>query len=294
MQSVLTLVAGKNQEIEDKHLNMALSALSLPPEHQDWLAPEKALDIYFRGPASREAEEKVYAQLAGEEIDVFFQDARSRRKKLLIADMDSTIVQEESLDELAGAMGLKDRIAPITARAMRGELDFKEALRERVAMLRGLSVAELEKTVSRLTYTSGARELVQTMKANGGYCVLVSGGFETFTSAVAEKIGFDAHYGNKLVIKDDVLTGEVEDPILDRHSKLAILQDISRDKSISLDATMAVGDGANDLLMLGAAGAGVAYHGKPAVQEKSRYKANSADLSALLYMQGYRVSDLLA
>jgi phosphoserine phosphatase len=227
-------------------------------------------------------------------IDVFCTPAHGRRKSLLIADMDSTIVTGETLDELADFAGLKVRIAAITARAMNGELDFKAALRERVAMLRGLSLDALERTWERVHLTPGARELVATMRAHGAYAALVSGGFSFFTSRVAALCGFDEHRSNVLLDDGAALTGEVAEPILDRDTKLDTLTQLAATRGLPLDAAVTVGDGANDLDMIQAAGLGVAFRAKPVVAAAARIRVDHADLRALLFAQGYRADEIVS
>jgi phosphoserine phosphatase len=212
---------------------------------------------------------------------------------LLVADMDSTIVTGETLDELADFAGLKPRIAEITARAMNGELDFKAALRERVGMLKGLPIAALEQTWQRIRLTPGARELVATMRAHGAFAVLVSGGFSFFTSRVAALCGLDQHRSNVLMDDGSVLTGRVAEPILDRDTKLATLIQLAAERGLPLSATLAVGDGANDLDMLRAAGLGVAFRAKPIVAAAADARVDHTDLRALLFAQGYRASDIV-
>lgn len=236
----------------------------------------------------------VRAALAGEAVDAITQPAAGRRKRLLIADMDSTIVTGETLDELADFAGLKDRIAAITARAMNGELDFKAALRERVAMLKGLPVAALQQTWQRVRLTQGARELVATMRAHGAVTALVSGGFTFFTGRVAALVGFDLHRSNVLLDDGAALTGAVAEPILDRHAKVATLRELAARDGLGLEAALAVGDGANDLDMLREAGLGVAFHAKPIVAAAARARVDHADLRALLFAQGYRVKEFVA
>jgi len=226
-------------------------------------------------------------------IDVITVKVRGRRKALLIADMDSTIITGETLDELAGFAGLGERIAAITRRAMNGELDFKAALRERVAMLKGLPLDTLEKTWRRVRLTPGARELVATMRARGALTALVSGGFSFFTGKVAAELGFDAHRSNTLLDDGVGLTGQVAEPILDRDSKLAALTELAGQRGLKLSATLAVGDGANDLAMIRAAGLGVAFHAKPIVAAEARAKVDHADLRALLFAQGYPASEFV-
>lgn len=235
----------------------------------------------------------VRAALDGAAIDAIATPAACRRKRLLIADMDSTIVTGETLDELADFAGLKDRIAAITARAMNGELDFKAALRERVAMLKGLPVYALERTWQRVRLTPGARELVATMRAHDAYTALVSGGFSFFTSRVAALCGFDMHRSNMLLDDGAALTGLVAEPILDRDTKLATLTGLAGERGLEPSATLAVGDGANDLDMLRAAGLGVAFHAKPIVAAEARARVDHADLRALLFAQGYRGEEIV-
>ncbi|HET7880757.1 MAG TPA: phosphoserine phosphatase SerB [Acetobacteraceae bacterium] len=235
----------------------------------------------------------VRAALDGAAIDAIVTPAVGRRKQLLIGDMDSTIVTGETLDELADFAGLKERIAAITARAMNGELDFKAALRERVAMLRGLPLEALERTWERVRLTPGARELVATMRAHGACAALVSGGFTFFTGRVAALCGFDLHRSNTLLDDGAALTGQVAEPILDRDTKLATLTALAADRGLPLSATLAVGDGANDLDMLRAAGLGVAFHAKPTVAAAAQVRVDHADLRALLFVQGYRADEFV-
>jgi phosphoserine phosphatase len=255
-----------------------------------WLSPGEAAEIPVSGVPDIA---KIRAALDDAPIDIIATPADGRSKSLLVADMDSTIVTGETLDELADFAGLKDRIAAITARAMNGELDFKAALRERVAMLRGLPVDALERTWKRVRLTPGARELVATMRAHGAYTVLVSGGFSFFTSRVAALCGFDEHRSNILLDDGAVLTGEVAEPILDRDTKLHTLTQLAADRALPLQATLAVGDGANDLDMLRAAGLGVAYRAKPVVAATARARVDHADLRALLFAQGYRAEQFV-
>jgi phosphoserine phosphatase len=254
------------------------------------LSPGEAVDLVLdTAPDLTE----VRAALDGATVDAVAQTVQGRRKRLLIADMDSTIVTGETLDELADFAGLKERIAAITARAMNGELDFKAALRERVAMLKGLPVAALEQTWQRVRLTPGARELVATMRANGAVTALVSGGFSFFTGRVAVLVGFDLHRSNVLLDDGAVLTGAVAEPILDRHAKVATLRELAARDGLGLEATLAVGDGANDLDMLREAGLGVAFHAKPIVAAAAQARVDHADLRALLFAQGYRVCEFV-
>ncbi len=254
------------------------------------LSPREAADLV---PPAAPDMDAVRAALDGAAIDAIATDAATRRKHLLVADMDSTIVTGETLDELADFAGLKPRIAAITARAMNGELDFKAALRERVAMLRGLPIDALERTWERVRLTPGACELVATMRAHGAHTALVSGGFSFFTGRVAALCGFDLYRSNALLDDGAVLTGFVAEPILDRDTKLATLTSLAAEHSVPLSATLAVGDGANDLDMLCAAGLGVAFRAKPIVAAAARARVDHADLRALLFAQGYRAAEFV-
>jgi phosphoserine phosphatase len=223
-------------------------------------------------------------------VDWIVTRARGRRKGLLVADMDSTIVTSETLDELAAHAGLKAEIEAITRRSMNGEIDFAEALRARVAMLRGLRLDALEKTWEKTQLMPGARELVATMRAHNALTALVSGGFTFFTEKVAAAVGFDQHYANGLMHDGSALLGTVEEPILDRDAKKATLLRLAEERGLKLAATLAVGDGANDLAMLAAAGLGIAYHAKPIVAREARARVDHGNLRAVLFAQGYPAS----
>jgi phosphoserine phosphatase len=254
------------------------------------LSPGEAADIPLTAVPDMDV---VRAALDDAQIDAIVTMAEGRRKSLLIADMDSTIVTGETLDELADFAGLKERISAITARAMNGELDFKAALRERVAMLRGLPLDALDKTWPRVRLTAGARELVATMRAHGAYTALVSGGFTFFTGRVAALVGFDMHRSNVLLDDGATLTGRVAEPILDRNSKLETLTRLATERGLQMSATLAVGDGANDLDMIRAAGLGVAFRAKPIVAAEARARVDHANLRALLFAQGYRQEEII-
>jgi phosphoserine phosphatase len=255
------------------------------------LSPGEAADIPL---ATAPDMDTVRAALDGAPIDAIATMAEGRRKSLLIADMDSTIVTGETLDELADFAGLKERISAITARAMNGELDFKAALRERVAMLRGLPLDALDKTWQRVRLTPGARELVATMRAHGAYTALVSGGFTFFTGRVAALVGFDMHRSNVLLDDGAALAGHVAEPILDRDSKLETLIRLVAKRGLPMSATLAVGDGANDLDMIRTAGLGVAFRAKPIVASEARARIDHGDLRALLFAQGYRADEIVS
>ena len=251
-----------------------------------WLNPAVAAE--FSLPAQPDNFWTVWQDLQGLKIDLCIQPTLGRRKKMLIADMDSTMIEQECIDELADEAGYGPRVAAITARAMNGELDFEDALRERVALLRGLPEQVIADVIAhRITLMSGGPTLIATMRANGAYTALVSGGFTAFTSAIAAKLGFDENRANTLLIENGVLTGAVADPILGRAAKVEALHDISARLGFTPDQAIAVGDGANDLGMLSLAGAGVALHAKPSVQAECKLRINHGDLTALLYLQGY-------
>lgn len=254
------------------------------------LAPGIAAEIGFeaegRGP--EEVTQALRAALDGEPVDVVVQAGGPRRKRLFLADMDSTMIAQECIDELADFVGLKGEVAGITERAMRGEIAFEPALRERVALLKGLRVGVVDRIIAeRITLTPGGRTLVATLRAHGAYTCLVSGGFTLFTGQVAAAIGFDEHRANRLAIENEQLAGQVEEPILGREAKRATLVELRGRLGLDRAETLAVGDGANDLAMLEEAGLGVAFHAKPAVAAAAQARIDHGDLTALLYMQGY-------
>lgn len=260
-----------------------------------WLADGIACDIALRDDCDIDAaRDTIRAVIGSAPIDFAIQEAETRRKKLLIADMDSTMIGQECIDELAAEVGLKDKVATITARAMNGEIAFEPALRERVALLKGLPLSVVDEVIAkRITLTPGGKELIATMKAKGFYTALVSGGFTVFTSRIAATLGFDENRANLLLDADGKLTGEVAEPILGKQAKVDALVEISERLGISPQDAMAVGDGANDLGMLHHSGAGVALHAKPAVAAEAKIRIDHGDLTALLYLQGYRKSDFV-
>ena len=260
-----------------------------------WLADGVACDIALRDDTDpRAAETNLRAVIADAPIDVVVQEAETRRKKFLIADMDSTMIGQECIDELADVVGLKDKVSAITARAMNGEIAFEPALRERVALLKGLPITVVDDVIAqRITLTSGGPQLIATMKAKGFYTALVSGGFTVFTSRIAETLGFDENQANILIERDGILTGEVAEPILGKQAKVDALLAISEKLGTSPDEALAVGDGANDLDMLGIAGSGIALHAKPTVAAQAKMRIDHGDLTALLYIQGYRKTDFV-
>ncbi|MBX4955711.1 phosphoserine phosphatase SerB [Rhizobium lentis] len=261
-----------------------------------WLADGIACDIALRdGTDAQAAEANLLAVIASAPIDLVIQEQDSRRKKLLIADMDSTMIGQECIDELAAEVGLKEKVADITARAMNGEIAFEPALRERVALLKGLPISVVDEVIAnRITLTSGGPELIATMKSKGHYTALVSGGFTVFTSRIAATLGFDENRANRLLEDGGILSGFVAEPILGKQAKVDALNEISASLGISPKEAIAVGDGANDLGMLQLAGSGVALHAKPTVAAQAQMRINHADLTALLYIQGYRKTDFVA
>ncbi len=261
-------------------------------EDIDWLAPDAACDIFFAVLGVEEVREMAAQLLANVPFDAVVQRTEHRKKKLIISDMDSTMIEQECIDELADFAGIKPKIAAITEQAMRGELDFKEALRARVTMLKGLEERVLQQCYdTHITLMPGAKTLVQTMKAHGAHAVLVSGGFTFFTERVAAAIGFDTQEANILNIEQGTLTGTVAEPILDKEAKLCALTHYRQEHGLLASQVLAVGDGANDLPMLLGAGLGVAFRAKPLVQAQAHAAIGTCDLTALLYAQGYRITE---
>ncbi|MGO6814201.1 phosphoserine phosphatase SerB [Rhizobium leguminosarum] len=261
-----------------------------------WLADGVACDIALRdGTDAQAAEANILAVISSAPIDLVIQEQETRRKKLLIADMDSTMIGQECIDELAAEVGLKEKVATITARAMNGEIAFEPALRERVALLKGLPISVVDEVIAkRITLTPGGPELLATMKSKGHYTALVSGGFTVFTSRIAATLGFDENRANTLLEDGGILSGFVAEPILGKQAKVDALNEIAARLGISPAEAIAVGDGANDLGMLHLAGSGVALHAKPAVAAEAQMRINHGDLTALLYLQGYRKTDFVS
>jgi len=299
-QSVLTLIAGRAFAGSwDAILRIAAEAIDRLGGHRgdaDWLAPGHAVDLAFSGLDVLRVEAAVRARLRDEigdlALDMVAQHSSGRRKRLLLADMEATIIANEMLDELADLLGFGAEVAELTRRAMSGKIDFAAALRERVALLRGTPAGVLDEVARRIRVNPGARELVATMRAYGAFTALVSGGFRCFTSQVKAELGFDLEIANELMIEGAELTGRVREPILGREAKLAALMTLSGERGIALAQTMAVGDGANDVAMLEAAGLGIAFKAKPVVLERARHRIEHGDLSALLYVQGYRQAEI--
>lgn len=299
MSSILTLIAarGKAQlaaaavESVKTALREAGATLGSPLT----LAPEEAIEIPFTSIFPVAATAAAHDALAGQPIDAVAQPAAGRRKALLVADMDSTIINGETIDAMAALTGQGDEVSAITAAAMRGELDFADSLRRRVALFANQPDSLLQQVRDEIiTLNPGALALLATMRAHGAHTVLVSGGFTLFTEYVAALAGFDAHQGNQVEIVDGRLTGEVVEPIINRDGKRRALREIAAGRDITNAAVLAVGDGANDLDMLAAAGLGVAYRAKLAIAEAASARIDHADLTALLYMQGYRADDIVA
>jgi phosphoserine phosphatase len=289
MRTVLTLVA-KDYDGLQEALPQALEAVAgagSPIDGTDVLG-DGAADIFFDHDDPVIVRAKAQYALQRQSVDICVQLVEHRKKRLLVADMDSTVIGCECLDELADFAGMRREVAGITERAMRGELDFPDALRERVAMIAGLPLTDLQRCFDeRVRLNPGIRTVVATMAAEGARCVLVSGGFDFFTGRVAQAAGFHAHWGNKLIDDGEALTGRVADPILGRDAKLATLRAEAGGFGVTLNETLAIGDGANDLDMILAAGLGVAYRAKPVLAEQADARIDHTDLTTLLYFQGY-------
>lgn len=297
MTHVATLISSPDRPaVKSDVVSAARKALPEAGEPVE-LARGIAVDLPFKAAPGTDLPalaETVRIALAGAHVDVVLQPAEGRAKRLLIADMDSTMIGQECIDELAAEVGLKDRIAAITERAMRGEIEFEPALRERVGLLAGLDGRVIERIIAgRITLTPGGRTLVMTMRAKGAWTALVSGGFTAFTGPISRMIGFDENRANVLLQEGGHLVGRVQEPILGADAKLAALNEIAARRAVPLALTLAVGDGANDLPMIRAAGLGVAYRAKPKVAAAAAARIDHADLTALLYVQGYRRADFV-
>ena len=284
---ILTLIASPRSTLNLDYLAGALTSSGLHFKQVNWLHPKTVCDLTLETPPAPQAYAETLARCAQAKVDIVLQPLAGREKKLLISDMDSTMIAQECIDELADKVGLKAHVAAITERAMKGELDFKEALRARVLLLKDLPETTLQQVFDQhITLMPGAKTLVATMKARGATTHLVSGGFTFFTARVAQALGFDTDEANILELADGKLTGTVREPILDKDSKRASLERHAAQHQVPLSACLAVGDGANDLPMLLAAGLGVAYHAKPVVEAQAKASIRFNDLSALLYLQG--------
>lgn len=298
-KTIALIISGPaSAALEDRLRISALQRVSASADFVRWLSQSgdlHAIEAEISLQNTRQMDELQLAldQIrAGGEIDCAALPAQNRKKRLLICDMDSTVIEQECLDELADFAGLKAEISAITGRAMRGELDFEDALMERVAMLEGLGLSALEQCFNeRISLTQGARQLVATMRANGAACALVSGGFTYFTSRIAEAAGFQSHRGNLLLDDGHALTGEVGKPILGREAKLTALKDEAAQAGCTLDDALAIGDGANDLAMIRAAGLGIAYRAKPIVAAQADAAIRNTDLRTALFFQGYTLDE---
>jgi phosphoserine phosphatase len=294
MSLVATLICNPADPALDSTVVDGARAILPSPGPAQWLFDEVAVDIPFErqitgGRDLRAIETRLREARGDLPIDIVVQPQALRRKKLFLADMDSTMIGQECIDELADFAGLKAHVAAITERAMRGEIEFEPALRERVALLKGLAVSVVDDVLAtRIKPTPGGRELVATMRAHGAWTCLISGGFTLFTNAVAAWIGFQENRANTLLIRDGKLTGEVAEPVLGRAAKLATLVELRESFDLDEIDTLVVGDGANDLGMIRQAGLGVAYRAKPAVAAAAAARIDHGDLTALLYAQGYR------
>ncbi|MEM9468562.1 MAG: phosphoserine phosphatase SerB [Pseudomonadota bacterium] len=291
MDFILTLVSSSSP-LSAGHLSKIESFLEekavLVTDKPEWLKEHKAATLPIAESLTLSQMHVLQSFLEADKIDVFCTPFENRQKKLLLADMDSTIVTTETLDELADFVGLKDKVADITTRAMRGELDYQESLRERVHLLKDLPADKMQETLEQTELTAGAKTLVQTMRGNGGAAILVSSGFTFFTEAIADQCGFAGHHGNILGIQDGKLDGSVVEPILDKDSKLAYLEGYKDRLSLNYENIVAIGDGSNDLPMLSAAGLGIGFHPKPVLRENLLNCILHGDLTAVLYAQGYK------
>jgi phosphoserine phosphatase len=296
MSLVATLICNPANPALDSTVIDGARAVLPQPNEAHWLSDGVAADITFSSDEEMHViADRLRAARGDLAIDVVVQPQADRRKMLFLADMDSTMIGQECIDELADFAGLKAHVAAITERAMRGEIEFEPALRERVALLKGLPVTVVDEVLaSRITLTPGSRELVQTMRAHGAYTCLVSGGFTLFSSRIAALIGFQENRANELLVEDGKLTGAVAEPILGRAAKLATLVDLRESFDVDDIDTLVVGDGANDLAMIQSAGLGVAYHAKPAVAAAAHGRIDFGDLTALLYAQGYKRSEFVS
>ncbi len=263
----------------------------------DWLARDKALDLFYCRRSAKDIAAVLRGVLNTLPIDVIVQPVAQRKKQLLVADMESTIIEQEMLDELATMAGVGERVADITRRAMNGEIDFIAALQERAGLLKGLPAVVLEEAAERITLMPGAAELVATMRAHGAYTLIVTGGFTCFADKVMQRLVFDSFHANQLLTENNVIAGRIVEPVLDRHRKKKILDEVCAERHLEMSQVMAVGDGANDIPMLAGCnaggGLGVAYRAKPVVRAAVQHQINHSDLKTLLFAQGYRDDEFI-
>lgn len=263
----------------------------------NWLAPAEAVDVVFDGMVAAEAEDCVRKAFGDAPVDVIVQSMATRRKRFLLADMESTIIPQEMLEEMADAIDARAHVTEITRRAMNGEIDFAAALRERMALFRGQSARLLKEVAARITLMPGAAQLVGTMRAHGAPCWLATSGFRCFIADLLRLVAFDRTFGNEMIVRDGVITGDLAEPILDRASKLEIFRLGLKELGLTAEQGVTVGDGANDLPMLTACseggGLGIAYHAKPNVTKAARYRIDHGDLTAILFAQGYKRAEFV-
>ena len=292
---VLTLIGNmESAPLKPVHIERVCRRLATTGE-ADWLAEREACDLFIESSLSAvDITVQARVALSGKAIDAVCTPIEGRRKKLLISDMDSTVIDQECIDELGDAIGIGSRIREITAAVVNGDISFSDALRKRMILMKGMERGLLEKVYEeRISLQSGARTFVQTMRHYGAFCILVSGGFSFFTRRIAERVGFHDHQGNKLTFEDGKLTGEVQEPILGRSAKLNTLMRLCDEKGLEPSSVLAVGDGANDIKMIEAAGLGVAFHGSDSLKKQANACIDHGDLTALLYIQGFRKSEFV-
>ena len=292
---VLTLIGNmESMPLEPVHIERVYRRLATTGE-TDWLREREACDLFIDSPVSAvDLAEQARDALSGTAIDTVCTSIEGRRRKILISDMDSTVIDQECIDELGDAIGVGSQIREITAAVVNGDISFSDALRKRLALMIGMDRRLLKSVYEeRISLKAGARTLVQTMRHHGAFCILVSGGFTFFTRRVAERIGFHDHQGNELAFADGKLTGKVLEPVLGRSAKLNTLRSLCDEKGLEPSDVLAVGDGANDIKMIGAAGLGVAFHGSDSLRKQANAHIDHGDLTALLYIQGFRKSEFV-